>query len=63
MFITVKGLNQVEHFINLSQVTRISYGGGRIMCTCISPTASSPCPSPTPKPSLLKAAINSKPAQ
>jgi hypothetical protein len=27
MFVTVKGLNQVEHFINLSQITRISFSG------------------------------------
>lgn len=27
MFVTIKGLNQVEHFINLTQVTRVSYNG------------------------------------
>ena len=27
MFISVKGLNQVEHFVNLSQITRISSSG------------------------------------
>jgi hypothetical protein len=27
MFVTIKGLNQVEHFINLTQVTRVSYSG------------------------------------
>ena len=27
MFVTIKGLNHVEHFINLAQVTRISYSG------------------------------------
>jgi ATP-dependent Clp protease adaptor protein ClpS len=27
MFVTIKGLNHVEHFINLKQVTRISYSG------------------------------------
>jgi hypothetical protein len=27
MFVPVKGLNQVEHLVNISQITRITYGG------------------------------------
>jgi hypothetical protein len=27
MFVTIKGLNQVEHFVNLSQITRVSSSG------------------------------------
>ncbi len=62
MFITVKGLNQVEHFINLSQVTRISYGGKDNVHVHFA-DGQQPISISDSEAALLKAAINSKPAE
>ncbi|GEM_PF-5401699 len=61
MFITVKGLNQVEHFINLSQVTRVSHSGKDNVHVHFA-DGQQPIAISDSEAAMLKAAINTQPA-
>lgn len=62
MFMTVKGLNQVEHFINLSQVTRMSYSGKDNVHVHFA-DGQQPLAISDQEAAALKAAITAKPAE